>query len=276
MDDSFSTLGFNQRHFCGEAEERGRELTVRHFVFDDLLDSGETLTCRALNLGSSFRIFNYILIRESASVFQRKEHRSLGCCIAYTEGNPFTFEDFNFKLRSFDDFSLLVEAVEVSSGNNFFFELCNVCELPERITQEQEVLLTLYAKSLRKLPLPAHFDQVADENREVLKLALKGNEKATEKLQRELGEEEVARLISELKSHPEELFDTCMLYSQGAYSIIGIVTACNRFSVAGREFLTVDAITEDVCIKALCSFPVDVEDGDRIEVTGKMYGLALL
>ena len=45
MDDSFSILGLTAEGFCEEAKERGKELEVKHFVFEDLLDTQERLVC---------------------------------------------------------------------------------------------------------------------------------------------------------------------------------------------------------------------------------------
>jgi len=275
MDDSFSILGLIAEEPCEVAKERGEELEVRHFVFEDLLDTQEKLVCNFLKVDELFGVYHYLLRKESKSIFSRKEEFSLGCYLAYRGGSLFTFEDFNFKIQSLEEFSLLVEAVEISSGNSFFFELCNLCELPERTPQEQEVLLTLYATSVKKLPPPFHFDQIADENREILKLAIRGNEKATEKLERELGERETERLLAEFKSRPEDLFDTCIFSVQNTYSIIGIVTSIKKVAFLGRPLYSVGLLSEEMNFTVLVPSSTGIADGDRIEVTGKMYGVAL-
>ena len=275
MDDSFSILNLHGERFCEEAKERGKEVEIKHFVFEDLLDTRERLICKYIPLGDFFGVYHYILRKESSSIFSKKEEFSLGCYLSYHGGSLFTFEDFNFKVQSLEEFSLLVEAVEISSGNSFYFELCNLCELPEKTPQEQDVLLTLYAVSIKKLPPPIYFDQIADENREILKLAVKGNEKATEKLERELGEKETQRLLTEFKSRPEELFDTCILSSQNTYSVIGIVTSVREIEICGKKLSSIDVLSEEVNLTVLVPASTPVVDGDRIEVTGKMYGLAV-
>jgi hypothetical protein len=275
MDDSFSILKIAEEP-CEEAKERGKEVEVRHFVFEDLLDTQEKLLCNYLSVNDLFSVYHYVLRKDSRSLFSRREEFSLGCYLAYRGGSLFTFEDFNFKIQSLEEFSLLVEAVEVSSGNSFYFELCNLCELPEKTPHEQDVLLTLYATSVKNLPPPVHFDQIADENREILKLAVRGNEKATEKLERELGEKETERLLAEFRSHPEELFDTCILSTQNLYSIIGIVTSVREVTVFGKPLYSVGLLSEEMNLTVLAPISVKVADGDRIEVSGKMYGIAVL
>jgi len=275
MDDSFSLLGLIAEELCEEARERGKEVEVKHFVFEDLLDTQEKLICSYLSIDELFSVYYYLLRKNSKSLFSRREELSLGCYLAYQGGSLFTFEDFNFKIRSLEEFSLLVEAVEISSGNSFFFELCNLCELPEKTPQEQEVLLTLYATSVKKLPPPLHFDQIADENREILKLAVRGNEKATEKLERELGERETERLLAEFRSRPEDLFDTCILSIQNIYSIIGIVTSVKEVAFLDRSLYSVGLLSEEMNFTVLVPSFIDITDGDRIEVKGKMYGVAL-
>jgi hypothetical protein len=276
MDDSFSILDLTAEEPCEEAKEKGKEVEVRHFVFEDLLDTQERLVCSYLSINELFSIYHYVLKKDSRSLFSRREELSLGCYLAYRGGSLFTFEDFNFKIQSLEEFSLLVEAVEVSSGNSFYFELCNLCELPEKTPHEQDVLLTLYATSVKNLPPPVHFDQIADENREILKLAVRGNEKATEKLERELGEKETERLLAEFRSHPEELFDTCILSTQNLYSIIGIVTSVREVTVFGKPLYSVGLLSEEMNLTVLAPISVKVADGDRIEVSGKMYGIAVL
>ncbi|TCK06418.1 hypothetical protein [Phorcysia thermohydrogeniphila] len=275
MDDSFSILSLTAEEPCEEAKERGKEVEVKHFVFEDLLDTQEKLVCNCLAVNELFSVYHYLLRKDLRSLFSRKEELSLGCYLAYRGGSLFTFEDFNFKIHSLEEFSLLVEAVEVSSGSSFYFELCNLCELPERTPHEQDVILTLYATSLKRLPPSVHFDQIADENREILKLAVRGNEKATEKLERELGERETERLLAEFRTRPEELFDTCILSTQNLYSIIGIVTSVRKVSVLGKSLYSVGLFSEEVNLTVLAPTSVRVTDGDRIEVSGRMYGVAV-
>ncbi len=274
MDDSFSLMKA-EAELCKEFDEEGDSLEVKHFVFEDLLDTSEKFICRKNRLGGGFCLYHYFLIKESRSLFSKKEEKPLGCYLCYEEGTVLTFEDFNFKIKSFDEFTLLVEAIEVSSGASYFFELCNLCELPEKIKTEQDVALTLFSQSLKKLPPPSRFDQIADENREVLKLAEKGNEKAMEKLERELGKEETARLLREVKEHPEELFDTFISSMDNAYKIIGVVTDVKKIELEGREFLKLGILAEDLDFTVLVSSKEEVTDGDRIEVIGKLRGVAV-
>ena len=179
MDDSFSILGLNKEEFCSLAEERGQEVEITHFVFEDLLDSQEKLLCKKFEVDENFGVYFYFLRKESRSFFSKREDKPLGCYMAYKNGAVYTFEDFNFKIQSLEEFTLLVEAVEISTGNSFFFELCNLCELPERLSSDSEhsVNLSLYAKEVKKLEPLVHFDQVADEHREILSLLLKVTKK---------------------------------------------------------------------------------------------------
>ena len=182
MEDSFSILGLDKEELCELANEKGEEVKVAHYVFDDLLDSQEKLLCKKLELEENFCVYSYFLKKESKSFFSRTFEKTLGCFLAYREGVTYCFEDFNFKIYSLEDFTLLVEAVETVSGKSFFFELCNLCEVPERLLSEHYVNLILYSNRINKLFPLSRIDQLADEHRVILKLAVKGNEKAVEKL----------------------------------------------------------------------------------------------
>ncbi len=274
MEDSFSILGLD-RDICEEAVSEGKEQEIKHFVFEDLLDTHEKLICYSKDL-TDFSVYSYILRKEKFSLFSRQEERELGCYLGYRGGSLYTFEDFNFKINSLDEFTLLTEAVEVTSGISFYFELCNLCQLPEDLKGELEVILTLYGKEIKKLAPLTKLDQIADENRELLKLAVKGNEKAIEKLEREVGEEETRRLLSELKGHPEELLDTCVLPSLNQYFIVGIVTSVKKVQFRGRELLAIDLFSEELEFTVLTNQVVDVTEGDRVSVNGKMFAVAVV
>ncbi|SMO47911.1 hypothetical protein SAMN06269117_1064 [Balnearium lithotrophicum] len=272
MDDSFSLLGLD-RELCERAVDEGEEVTVKHYVFDDLLDTSEKLTCSHLEVDENFSIFNYLLKKEKLSFFSRSEEIPLGCYVGYKNGSLFTFEDFNFKIQSLDEFTLLVEAIEVTTGKAFHFELCNLCQLPEKLSSEMDVALTIYSNRVKRLPPLSHFDQVADENRELLKLAIKGNEKAREKLERSLGEEETVRLLGEFSQKPEELFDTCILSDRENYTVIGIVTSVSEIGFEGKSLYSVDLFSEDLELKLLTpEYPLS--EGERFLAVGKMYGVA--
>ena len=273
MDDSFSILGLSEEDFCSLAEERGQEIEITHFVFEDLLDSQEKLLCKKFEIDENFGVYFYLLGKESRSFFSKRDDKPLGCYVAYKDGAIYTFEDFNFKIQSLEEFTLLVEAVEISTGNSFFFELCNLCELPERLSSEHSVNLSLYTKEVKKLRPLVYFDQVADEHREILKIAVKGNEKAMEKLERELGERETRRLVKELKLRPEEIFDTCIFSNLNQYFAIGIVTSVNKVKVEDRKLFSIDIFVEDMDLNILTPVCPDVTDGDRIQVSGKMFGI---
>ena len=273
MDDSFSILGLSKEDFCSLAEERGQEVEITHFVFEDLLDSQEKLLCKKFEVDENFGVYFYLLTKESRSFFSKRDDKPLGCCIAYKNGVVYTFEDFNFKIQSLEEFTLLVEAVEISTGNSFFFELCNLCELPERLSSEHSVNLSLYAREVKKLKPLVYFDQVADEHREILKLAVKGNEKAVEKLERELGERETRRLVEELKLRPQEIFDTCIFSNLNQYFAIGIVTSIDKVEVEEREIFSINILVEEMDLNVLTPVCPDVTDGDRIQVSGKMFGI---
>jgi hypothetical protein len=274
MEDSFSILGL-PRELCEEATEEGSETEVKHFVFEDLLDTHEKLVCYSKEFGKSFSVFSYILKKEKHSFFSKEEERELGCYLGYKDGSLYTFEDFNFKISSLDEFTLLTEAVEVTSGISFFFELCNLCQVHEQMSGEQEVILTLYSQEIKKLPPLSKFDQIADENREVLKLAVKGNEKAVEKLERELGLDEAIRLVNEFKRRPQELFDTCVLSSESSYSLIGIVTSVKEVELQGTKFLAVDLFAEEFEFTALTKGDLKLSEGERLLTNGKMFGIAV-
>ncbi len=274
MEDSFSILGV-ERDACEEAVNEGREHEIKHFVFEDLLDTHEKLICYRKELGE-FSVYSYVLKKEKLSFFSREEERELGCYLGYRGGSLYTFEDFNFKINSLEEFTLLTEAVEITSGVSFYFELCNLCQLPEELKGELDVILTVYGKEVKKLPPLSRFDQVADENREILKLAVKGNEKAIEKLEREVGEEETRRLLSELKRHPEELFDTCVFPSGNSYFIVGIVTAVKEVEFEGRELLSIDLFAEELEFTLLTANKVELAEGERLSVNGKMFGVAVV
>jgi len=274
MDDSFSFVKA-EAELCEEFDEDGNALEVKHFVFEDLLDTSEKLVCRKKQLGGGFCLYRYYLVKDSRSLFLKKEEKALGCYLCYRDGTVLTFEDFNFKIQSFDEFTLLVEAIEVASGNSYFFELCNLCELPEKVVVEQDVALTLFSQSIRRLSPPTRFDQIADENRDILKLAEKGNERALEKLERELGREETLRLLREVKEHPEELFDTYVSFVEDNYRVIGVVTDSKVVTVGKRSFLRLGVLAEDLDFTVLAPAKMKVADGDRIEVIGKLRGVAV-
>ena len=276
MEDSFSILGL-ERELCEEAQTEGIETEIRHFVFEDLLDTHEKLLCYSLELSEEFSVYSYLLKKERHSFFSREEEKELGCYLGYRGGSLYTFEDFNFKIQSLEDFTLLTEAVEITTGISFYFELCNLCQLPEQLTGEQEVILTIYSKEVKKLLPLQKFDQVADENREILKLAVKGSEKALEKLEREIGEEETRRLINELKKRPEELFDTCVFSNGNSYFVIGIITAVKEVEIDGRELLSVDLYAEELDFTVLTPKEgLELLEGDRVSVNGKMFGMAVI
>jgi len=274
MDDSFSLLGID-RDICQETKESGTESLVKHFVFEDLLDTSEKLICYSNEIGE-FSIFNYVLVKEKFSLFSKKEEQDLGCYLGYKNGSVYTFEDFNFKINSFEEFTLLTEAVEVTTGNSFFFELCNLCQLPEKLTGELDVALSIYTRSLRRLPPLTHFDQIADENRELLKLVLKGNNKAREKLESEVGEAETKRLIEEFKSKPEELFDTCILYLGNSYTVIGIVTSVKEIQFKEYSLTAVEIFSEEIELTVLTSQKINPKEGERIQLNGRMFGIAII
>ena len=272
MDDSFSLLSVN-RELCQETRETGEETVVKHFVFEDLLDTSEKLICYSKDFGD-FQTYNYVLTKERSSFFSRRTEKELGCYLGFKEGSIYTFEDFNFKINSFDEFTLLTEAVEVTTGNSFYFELCNLCQLPEKLLGELDVALSIYSKTVKKLPPLTHFDQLADENRELLKLVLKGNTRAREKLEAAVGESETKRLIEEFKSKPEELFDTCILYSGNSYTVIGITTAVNRVTLRDRELTAIDLFSEEIELTVLTPENLKLSEGERVQLNGKMFGIA--
>ncbi len=275
MDDSFSLLGL-ERNVCEKAVEEGKKVEVRHFVFDDLLDTSESLVCHFTDFEEGFSVYNYVLEKEKFSIFSKSEVKQLGCYLGYKRGTLFTFEDFNFKIQSLDNFTLLVEAIEVSLGTPFSFELCNLCQLPEKIQGELDVRLTLYSNSLKLLSSPSKFDQFADENREVLKLAVKGNEKAKEKIERELGKVETERLLKEFYTKPEQLFDTCILSENQNYTIIGIVTSANVVQFKEVKLVSVDVYAEELEFSVLLRHSGEIpKEGSRVQVHGKMYGVVV-
>ena len=98
MDDSFSILGLSEEDFCFLTEERGQEVEITHFVFEDLLDSQEKLLCKKFEVDENFGVYFYLLSKESRSFFSKREDKSLGCYMAYKNGVVYTFEDFNFKI----------------------------------------------------------------------------------------------------------------------------------------------------------------------------------
>ena len=274
MDDSFSLLGIN-RELCHEVRESGTTTEVKHFVFEDLLDTSEKLVCYSKDLGE-FYAYNYVLTKEKSSFFSRRTEKELGCYLGYKRGSIYTFEDFNFKINSFDEFTLLTEAVEVTTGNSFYFELCNLCQLPEKLTGELDVALSIYSQNIRKIPPLTHFDQIADENKELLKLVLKGNSKAKEKLEAEVGELETKRLIEEFKSKPEELFDTCILYFGNSYTVIGITTTVNRVNLQDKELTQIDLFSEELELTVLTPQSLALSEGERVQLNGKMFGIAVV
>jgi len=274
MDDSFSLIE-TEAELCEETENLERVFEVKHFVFEDLLDTNEKLLCKRAELGGGFCLYKYFLFKESRSFFSKNEEKELGCYLCFKNGSLMVFEDFNFKVCSLEQFTPLVEAVEVSSGVSFFFELCNLCELPESLPAEQKILLTLHPKKFRKLLPLSTFDQLADENREILKLAEKGNEKALEKLEREIGEEESLRLLREVREHPERIFDTYIFWSGNEYRIIGLVTGIEEIRLKDREFLRVGIFAEELDFTAVLPKFEGLVDGDRIEVVGIMRGFAV-
>lgn len=274
MDDSFSLLGID-KEFCQEAKESGTESLVKHFVFEDLLDTSEKLICYSNEIGE-FSIYNYVLVKEKLSLFSKKKEQDLGCYLGYKNGSVYTFEDFNFKINSFEKFTLLTEAVEVTTGNSFFFELCNLCQLPEKLSGELDVALSIYTRNLKNLSPLIHFDQIADENRELLKLVLKGNNKAREKLESEIGETETKRLIEEFKSKPEELFDTCLLYLGNSYTVIGVVTSVKEARFKEYPLTLVEVFSEEIELTVLTSQKVNLTEGERIKLNGRMFGIAIV
>ncbi len=272
MDDSFSLLGVD-RELCQEAKESGTETPVKHFVFEDLLDTSEKLICYSKEAGE-FSVHSYVLVKEKLSFFSRREEKELGCYLGYKNGSVYTFEDFNFKINSFEEFTLLTEAVEVTTGNSFYFELCNLCQLPEKLTGELDIALSIYTQNIRKIPPLTHFDQIADENRELLKLVLKGNTKAKEKLETEVGESETKRLIEEFKSKPEELFDTCLLYHGNSYTVIGIITSIKEINIKNHALTSIDIFSEEIELTVLTHQKINLNEGERIELNGRMFGIA--
>jgi hypothetical protein len=274
MEDSFSILGLT-RELCEEALEEGLETEVKHFVFEDLLDTREKLVCYSKELENGFSVFSYFLKKEKHSFFSKEEERELGCYLGYREGSLYTFEDFNFKISSLEEFTLLTEAVEVTTGISFFFELCNLCQVQEQMSGEQEVILSLYSNEVKSLPPLSKFDQIADENREVLKLAVKGNEKAIEKLEREIGEVEALRLVEEFKRRPQELFDTCVLSSGNSYSLIGIVTSVKEVELSGNKLSAIDLFAEEFEFTVLSKLTPKISEGERLLANGKMFGIAV-
>lgn len=273
MDDSFSNLGLKKEEFCSSAEEDGKEVEVIHFVFEDLLDFHEKLVCKKMRVNADFDVYVYLLRKEESSFFLRSKEKRLECCMAYRKGTTYTFEDFNFRIQSLEEFTLLAEAVETSTGKNFFFELCNLCELPERLSSEHTVTLSLYAKEVKTLKPLVYFDQIVDENREILKLAVKGNERAIGKVERALGRNEAGKLIEELKSEPQKFFDTYIFSHLNHYFTIGIVTSIEKEKVGTSEIFSINILVEDMNLNVLTPSCPNITDGDRIQVNGKMFGI---
>jgi hypothetical protein len=276
MDDSFSILGLNKDSICLEVSELGKEVAVKHFVFDDLLDTGESLYCKVYDLGGGFSSFLYLLRRTTEGILKRAEEKELGCYLGFSKGAVYTFEDFNFKIRSFEEFTLLVEAVEYDSGKSFEFSLVNLCALPERLSSEVKVSLTLYSKSVEPISPLDYIDQMALENKETIELASAGSEKAFEKLEREVGIEETQRLLREFKKEPEKMFDTYIFESTGGnYNIVGTVTSVDSVRCKGRNLGIVDFISEGYELRALTAGKVP-SVGERVKFFGKFYGFVVL
>ncbi|MEO2083136.1 MAG: hypothetical protein ABGX12_03825 [Desulfurobacteriaceae bacterium] len=272
MDESFSLLNLDHEKYC--REDSGRTVEVKHYVFEDLLDTEEKLLCNSYQINEEFAVFNYILKKEKGTIFSKVEEKKLGCYLGFFGGVILTFEDFNFKIESLEKFTLMTEAVEVTTGNSFFFELCNLCKLPETLPPELDVSISIYTRHLKSLPPLGRFDQMADENREILKLAVKGNPRASEKLERELGEAEAERLIKEFKASPEKLFDTCIIPHEGNYKVIGIVTAVNPLTVNGQKLYSVDIYSEELELNILTP-EANVKVEERVILNGKMFGVAV-
>jgi hypothetical protein len=273
MDEGFSLLGLNQE-LCEETLDEGETQEVKHFVFEDLLDSQEKLKCKRLKVNDLFSTFVYLLEKRKDSFFSREEVKTLGCYLGYAGGTLYTFEDFNFKINSLEEFTLLTEAVEVTTGTTFHFELCNLCQLPTQLSGELELLLSIYSNSVRQIPPLTHFDQIADENREVLKMAVKGNSKAYEKLERELGEEEAERLVREFKVRPEQLFDTCILSQEDNYNVVGVVISVKEVELKKRKLQSIDLFAEEFELTVLTPVERNFKEGERVALNGKMFALA--
>jgi len=276
MDDSFSILGLNGESICSETLELGEEIEVKHFVFDDLLDTGETLKCRFCNLSGGFSSYLYVLRKSTNGLLKRAEERQLGCYLGYAHGAVYIFEDFNFKIKSLEKFTLLVEAAEYDSGRPFKFQLVNLCSLPERLSSELKVSLTLFAQSVSRVAPLERIDQLAQENRETIELASAGSERAVEKLEREVGVEETRRLISEFRHEPENMFDTYLLeVSDGLYGMVGTVTSLREISLRGEKLSLIDFICEGLELRAI-SRKTSLETGGRVKLTGRFSGIAIL
>ncbi|WP_457680856.1 hypothetical protein [Thermovibrio sp.] len=273
MEDSFSILGLD-REVCSETAQEGRKREIKYFVFEDLLDTNEKLICYSKE-EENFGVYSYHLLKRKSSLFSREEEKKLGCYLGYKGGTIYTFEDFNFKINSLEEFTLLTEAVEITTGISFFFELCNLCQLPEELKGEADIILSLFSREVKLLPPLTKFDQIADENRELLKLAVKGNEKAIEKLEREVGEEEARRLLREIKRNPQELFDTCILYDN-SYFVVGIATSLKEVEFKGKKLYSIDIFAEELELTVLTPNKVGVSEGERLLVSGRMFGIAIV
>ena len=104
-------------------------------------------------------------------------------------------------------------------------------------------------------------------------MPLKEMKRQWKKLERELGERETRRLVEELKLRPEEIFDTCIFSNLNYYFTIGIVTSTGEVEVREQKLFSINILVEDMNLNVLTPVCPEISDGDRIQISGKMFGI---
>ncbi|SNR65342.1 hypothetical protein [Desulfurobacterium atlanticum] len=259
-----------KERLCKKAKDKGKTKTVEYFVFEDMLDTGETLISRSIE-ESGFTIFTYHLLKKSKNIFKKWDKIDLGCFIGFKKGILLKFEDLNFAIKELENFTLLVEAVEIETGAIINFNLINVSDLPKALKYEVPVRIALFSETENLLPESPKSPIEKECIVKLIKLALKGMGKAIDKLEKLLPDENVSLLLKRIRRNPENYFKSVILHtSKEKYTIIGKVIQVEETEIQGIELFHMKIAVENFLLSVITK--KTFKAGERVKLFGKLTG----
>ena len=255
---------------CKKAKDKGKQKIVEYFVFEDMLDTGETLISRSIE-ESGFTIFTYHLLKKSKNIFKKWDKIDLGCFIGFKKGVLLKFEDLNFAIKELENFTLLVEAVEIETGTIINFNLINVSDLPKALKYEVPVRIALFSETENSLLDTPQYPIEKECIVKLIKLALKGMGKAIDKLEKLLPNENVSLLLKRVRRNPENYFESVILHtSKEKYTVIGKIIQTEEVEIQGVELSHLKITVENFLLSAITK--TAFKPGERVKLSGKLTG----
>ncbi len=240
-------------------------------ILDDILDIGEELIseCKEDNL---FVSCNYYLKKYSKSIFSPKPKTLfLGKYTSLKDSYKYGFEDITFLAKNINDFSPLVEALEIENAKTLYFYFVNFGKVQDKLKKNEimDINLSIEIKKLVKLPILSKIDFLLEDNKELIDLASQGNYRAIEKLE-ELLKEEAYKVLRFYKTKPYKLFQTYFKYINKAYyEFVGIV----KNITLKEDIIILDLEIDKYQLKAFQLSKTDeIEIGERVLIFGNLMG----